>query len=91
MLLKRTTIKQFYSDHTHLISRITVKIFYYSTLEQHRCKLPENGNCAELFWSKLIAQYTCIIYRTVHLLVLAEFVNQFRMHGMNNMKVYTII
>ena len=53
---------------------IIVKLFYCCTFKEYWCKLSEGGDCAETCRSKLIIQYT-------------EFVIQFTMDRMNNMKV----
>jgi hypothetical protein len=56
-----------------------------STLLEHLCKLPEDGDCVEICSSKLIVKYR--IYGMVHLLLLIVFVIRFVVHGMNGMKL----
>jgi len=58
----------------------TVLLLYISTV----FRLPEDVDCTETCGNKVIVKYW--IYKIVYLLVRKEYVHQFTMHGMNNMK-----
>ena len=50
-----------------------VKLFYCLTFQQHACKFPEDGDCAETCGEIiLIVEY--VMYRNVHILLMVEFV-----------------